>query len=163
MIKKFAIVFLISNLIIFLAVDSANAGLFKKKTAKIEKKTSQEQVKKEEEKKVLVAEIFASWCPGCKNIQPTLDQLIKETSGIEFIQLDVSTPSKAKTSAKLAKDLNILEFYKANKSKTATVGVIVSSTSEVINVFQNNNDIEEYKSAIEEAKTKEKSLYVAPE
>lgn len=163
MIKKFAIVFLISNLIIFLVVDSANAGLFKKKTARFEKKASQEKVKKEEEKKVLVAEIFASWCPGCKNIQPTLDQLIKETSGIEFIQLDVSTPSKAKTSAKLAKDLNILEFYKANKSKTATVGVIVSSTSEVINVFQNNNDIEEYKSAIEEAKTKEKSLYVAPE
>ena len=163
MIKKFTIILLIFNLVVFLAVDSANASLFKKNKGKTEGKATQGQTQKEEEKKVLVAEIFASWCPGCKNIQPTLDQLIKETSGIEFIQLDVSTPSKAKTSAKLAKDLNILEFYKANKSKTATVGVIVSSTSEVINVFQNNNDIEEYKSAIEEAKTKEKSLYVAPE
>ena len=55
-----------------------------------------------------------------------------------------------------------MEFYKANKSKTATVGIIVPSTSEVVNIFQNNNDIEEYKSAIEEAKTKEKSLHVPP-
>lgn len=162
MFKKSILFFVVAILLVNLS-NPVEAGLFKKNKSTAEKKQTQEQGKKHEEKKVLVAEIFASWCPGCKNIQPTIDQLVKDVTDIEFVQLDVSTPSKAKVAAKQAQDLHITEFYRASKSKTATVAVIVPTSGEVVNIFQNNNDIEEYKSAIEEAKTKEKSLHNPPE
>lgn len=113
---------------------------------------------KKENEKVLVVEIYANWCPGCKNIQPTIDQLIKEVSDIQYVQLDVSTPSKAKASEKAAKELNILDFYEVNKSKTATVAIIIPFKREVVSTFQNNNNIDDYKTAIQEGKTKQKAL-----
>ncbi len=161
MFKKLILFLIVAILLVNLS-NPVEAGLFKKNKNIAEKKQTQEQEKKHEEKKVLVVEIFASWCPGCKNIQPTIDQLVKDVTDIEFVQLDVSTPSKAKVAAKQAQDLQITEFYRASKSKTATVAVIVPTSGEVVNIFQNNNDIEEYKSAIEEAKTKEKSLHNPP-
>ena len=160
MIKKVILLLLLLSLFVFTAGDSSNAGFFNRH--KKEKKQATQQIEKKEEKKVLVVEIFASWCPGCKNIQPTLDQLVKETSGINFVQLDVSTPSKFQNSAKIAKDLKITEFYRANKSKTATVAIIAPTTNEIVNVFQNNNSLEDYKTAVQEAKTKEKALENPP-
>lgn len=137
--------------------DSSEAFFFKKK--KEQAKTQPAQVSEKAEKKIIVAEIFASWCPACKNIQPTLDQLAKEGPNIDLVQLDVSTPSKAKEAAKKAKELKIDKFYDANKSKTSTVGIIVPTSSEIVSIFQNNTELEEYKAAIQDAKTKEKALY----
>ncbi len=157
MLKKL-LVFLMLFSFMTITVNDCQAGLFKRN--KTTKRSIKEETKSTEgqEKKILLVEIFASWCPGCKNIQPTLDQLTKEVSGINLIQLDVSTPSKAKLAAKKAQELKIEEFYESNKSKTATVGVIVPTTGEVVTIFQNNNKLTEYKSAIDEAKTKEKTL-----
>lgn len=138
------------------------AGIFGKKAAEKKKdqpvKANPFKVAKKENEKILVAEIYANWCPGCKNIQPTIDQLIKEVSDIKYVQLDVSTPSKAKASEKVAKDLNISDFYEVNKSKTATVGIIIPFKKEVVSTFQNNNNIDDYKTAIQEGKTKQKAL-----
>lgn len=109
----------------------------------------------EKDRKVLVVEIFAGWCPACKNIQPTLDLLQAEVKDITFVKLDVSTPSKANESAKLAKKWGIDDFYKLNKSKTSTVGVFNPWTKKLVAAFQNNNDIDEYKEAIKEAQKQE--------
>lgn len=148
------------------------AGIFGKKDkdgttpsapAKAKKKDEPTKLKsfrvaKKENEKILVAEIYANWCPGCKNIQPTIDQLVKEVTDIQYVQLDVSTPSKAKASDKIAKDLNISDFYEVNKSKTATVAIIIPFKREVVSTFQNNNNIDDYKTAIQEGKTKQKAL-----
>lgn len=147
-------------LLVLLLVNSLNpaaAGFFKKGKTK-KKQPATQTVQKAENKKVLLIQIYASWCPGCKNIQPTLDQLTKENTDFELVQLDVSTPSKAKASAKKAEELKIIDFYNVNKSKTATIGVFVPTTLEVVSVFQNNSVVEDYIQAINEAKTKEKSL-----
>lgn len=158
MIRKgilYILIFLILGCNVF---ERSEAFFFKRhKTPKKE-----ESIKKVEVKKILVVQIFASWCPGCKNIQPTLDQLVKEVEGIDFVQLDVSTPSKAQASLKKAKELNISDFYNANKSKTATVGILVPETSEIISILENNNDLEEYTEAIDKAKTKQKALENLP-
>ena len=141
-------------LFLLLGLNTLNpsfAGLFKKK--KVQKDQVTEQAK---EAMILLVEVFASWCPGCKNIQPTLDQLLAENQDLELIQLDVSTPSKAKIAAKRAEELGVKDFFALNKSKTATVGVVVPS-KELISVFQNNNDLDDYKAAIEKAKTKEQT------
>ncbi len=138
-----------------------NASIFPKKANKAEKINTQvkpEKKDKKEEKKILLVEIYASWCPGCKNIQPTLDQVLKEVSDIELVQLDVSTPSKSKIAEKRANELNIKGFYQANKSKTATVGIIIPFKNDIVSVFHNNNSIDDYKIAIQEAKTKQKVL-----
>ena len=113
-------------------------------------------------KKIILAEIYASWCPGCKNIQPTLDQLLKDFPQIELVQLDVSTPSKAEASQKTAAELMIIDFYNANKSKTATIGVIIPTTGEAVSIFHNENNEEVYKPAIQNAQTKEKEFHLPP-
>lgn len=161
MIRKITLFTFILSLLAFNSFYVADAFFFKKHKA-----TKKEEAIKEEEKKkeaqVLVVQIFASWCPGCKNIQPTLDQLVNEVEDINFVQLDVSTPSKSQTSSKRAKELKINDFYSANKSKTSTVAVIVPGTGEIISIFENNNNLEEYTEAIEKAKTKQKTLENPP-
>ncbi len=160
MIKKTVLLLLLFSLLGFTVNNPSDAGFFKRH--KKGEKQSVQKIEKKEEKKIIVVEIFANWCPGCRNIQPTLDQVVKEFPDINFVQLDVSTPSKAQSSLKLAKELGIIDFYKANKSKTSTVAIITPTTKEAVEVFQNNNNVDEYKTAIEEAKTKEKSLENPP-
>jgi len=158
MVRKVVLYTLIFSILGCNFFERSEAFFFKRhKTPKKE-----ESVKKEEEKKILVVQIFASWCPGCKNIQPTLDQLVKEVKGIDFVQFDVSTPSKAQSSLKKAKELNVTDFYNANKSKTATVAIFVPETGEIVSILENNNDLEEYTEAIEKAKTKQKTLENPP-
>lgn len=157
--KIVALIVLIS--IFMISTDSpSDAFFFKRKKEAI--KESVEKAHKKEEKKILLVQIYASWCPGCKNIEPTLDQLIKEVADINFIKLDVSTSSKAQEASKIAKELKISDFYTSHKSKTATVAIITPTTGEVVTVLENDNDIESYKQAIEKAKTQEKSLENPP-
>lgn len=155
MLKKILLVLTLILSVGLTFTQSSKAGFFKKHK-KVEKKAAPQAVK--EEKTAVVVEIYASWCPGCKNIEPTIDLLLKDHPEVEFVKLDVSTPSKAKESAKKAEELKILEFYNANKSKTATVAVFVPSTTEIVSVFQNNSDIEDYENALKQAKEKEQAL-----
>lgn len=160
MLKKIFTGLLLASLITSIIWEPSSALFFKKhKSAKKEQSKEAVQTPKE----VSLAVIYASWCPGCKNIQPTLDQIEKEFSEkINLVYLDVSTPKHALEAAKKAKELNIIDFYTANKSKTSTVGIIVQKTSEIVSTFQNNNNIDEYKDAIEKALTKARSLENPP-
>ena len=156
MLKKTTIIFLLLFFLINICSEYSSAFLFKRnKASKQPTNNTEKTVQQKDEKKILVVEIFASWCPGCKNIQPILDQLKKELSQINIIQLDVSTPSKAEASRKLAKELKIISFYDANKSKTATVGIVTPTASEVIAVLYNDNNVNAYKAAVQEAEKKE--------
>lgn len=147
---------IVSIFLIIAFTNSSDAFFFKKKP--IDKKEFSQSTISGVKKEVILAEIYASWCPGCKNIQPTIDQLIKDSPEINFVQLDVSTPSKAEESREKAKDLMILDFYNVNKSKTATVGIIVPSSSEIVSVFHNENDTNAYKASIQQAMAKETEL-----
>ena len=123
-------------------------------------KTNSKKESDEVDRRIIVVEIYAKWCPLCRNIEPTLDLLLKEEPDINFVKLDVSTQENAETSEKTAKKLKILDFYNSYKSKTSTVAVFVPSTKEIISSFHNDNDVEKYKTAIKDARTKEKSLEV---
>ncbi len=157
-------IILILMLILFIGItlnNPSSAFLFKKHKGTNSQVTKSKQAVEEKvgDKKIILAEIYASWCPGCKNIQPALDQIVKDFPQIELVQLDVSTPSKAEVSQKWAKDLKIIDFYNANKSRTATVGIVVPTTGEVVSIFYNENNEDLYKSAIQDAETKEKELH----
>lgn len=165
MFRKIVLILMLVSFIGVVTINNSSSAFFFKKHKTTNKQTAKSNEQTNQrigEKKIILAEIYASWCPGCKNIQPTLDLLVKDFPEIELIQLDVSTPSKAEASQKLANDLNIIDFFNANKSKTATVGVIVPTTGEVASIFHNENNEELYKPAIQDAQTKEKELKLPP-
>ncbi len=100
--------------------------------------------------KPVVVDIYASWCPGCKNIAPTLSQL-KQQYGkkASFVVLDVTDAKTSKASMKMAKELGLTSFFNANKSKTSTVAIIDPATGKIMQQFQNNAEITEYISVLD--------------
>jgi thiol-disulfide isomerase/thioredoxin len=84
--------------------------------------------------KPVVVDIYASWCPGCKNIAPTLSQLRQQYG--------------TKASMKMAQELGLTSFFNANKSKTATVAIIDPATGKVMKQFHNNSETADYNSVL---------------
>jgi thiol-disulfide isomerase/thioredoxin len=99
--------------------------------------------------KPVVVDIYASWCPGCKNIAPTLSQLKQQYSTkASFVVFDVTDAKTTKASMKMAQELGLTSFFNANKSKTSTVAIIDPATGKIIKQFQNNAEIAEYSSVL---------------
>ncbi|MCY7368668.1 MAG: redoxin family protein [Chamaesiphon sp.] len=102
--------------------------------------------------KPVVVDIYASWCPGCKNIAPTLSQLKQQYSNkASFVVLDVTDAKATKASMKMATELGLTSFFKANKSKTSTVAIIDPATGKIMKQFQNNAEITDYSSILDRA------------
>jgi thiol-disulfide isomerase/thioredoxin len=100
--------------------------------------------------KPVIVDIYASWCPGCKNIAPTLSQLKQQYgSKATFVVFDVSDSKKTQASMKMAAKLGLTDFFNANKSKTSTVAIIDPATGKVTKQFQNNPELAEYTTVID--------------
>jgi thiol-disulfide isomerase/thioredoxin len=100
--------------------------------------------------KPVVVDIYASWCPGCKNIAPTLSQLKKQYgTKASFVVLNVTDAKTTKASMKMAAELGLTSFFNANKSKTSTVAIIDPATGKIMQQFQNNAEITEYSSVLD--------------
>jgi thiol-disulfide isomerase/thioredoxin len=99
--------------------------------------------------KPVVVDIYASWCPGCKNIAPTLSQL-KQQYGTKanFIVFDVSDSKKTQASMKIAAKLGLTNFFNANKSQTSTVAIIDPTSGKIIKQFRNNPELADYTSTL---------------
>ena len=100
--------------------------------------------------KPVVVDIYASWCPGCKNIAPTLSKL-KQQYGtkINSIVFDVSDAKTTKASMKRAAALGLTDFFTSNKAKTATVAIIDPASGRVLKQFQNNAELADYTTALD--------------
>jgi thiol-disulfide isomerase/thioredoxin len=102
--------------------------------------------------KPVVVDIYATWCPGCKNIAPTLSQLRQQYgTKASFVVFNVSDAKTTKTSIKMAKELGLTSFFNANKSKTSTVAIIDPATGKIMKQFQNNAEITDYSSILDRA------------
>ncbi len=112
-------------------------------------KTDTTPLAKQLQGKPVVVDIYASWCPGCKNIAPTLSQL-KQQYGTKanFIVFDVSDSKATKASMKMAAKLGLTNFFNANKSQTSTVAIINPATGKVIKQFRNNPELTDYTSTL---------------
>jgi thiol-disulfide isomerase/thioredoxin len=99
--------------------------------------------------KPVVVDIYASWCPGCKNIAPTLSQLRQQYAGkANFVVCDVSDSKKTQASMKMAAKLGLTSFFNANKSQTSTVAIIDPATGKVTKQFRNNAELTAYTSIL---------------
>lgn len=95
--------------------------------------------------KPVVVDIYASWCPACRNIAPTLSQLKQEYGGrVHFVVLDVSDrASTAKAQAK-ATALGLGQFFAANKTQTGSLTIVNPKTGQILAQHRNNPNKSDY-------------------
>jgi len=102
--------------------------------------------------KPVLVDIYASWCPACENIAPTLSQLEqKYAQDVHFVIFDVSDKSSTAESEAKAKELGLTEFLAKNKNQTGMLTIIEPSTGKILAQHRNNPNIEDYESVLDKA------------
>jgi thiol-disulfide isomerase/thioredoxin len=102
--------------------------------------------------KPVVVDIYASWCPACKNIAPTVSK-IKQQYGdkITFVTLDVSDKASAAKAEATAKQLGLGKFFAANKTQTGSLTIVDPATGNILGQERNNAELTAYSSVLDSA------------
>ncbi len=102
--------------------------------------------------KPVVVDIYASWCPACKNIAPTVSK-IKQQYGnkITFVTLDVSNKASAAKAVATAKQLGLSKFFAANKTQTGSLTIVDPATGNILAQHRNNADLTAYSTVLDSA------------
>jgi thiol-disulfide isomerase/thioredoxin len=102
--------------------------------------------------KPVVVDIYASWCPACKNIAPTVSK-IKQQYGdkITFVTLDVSDKASAAKAEATAKQLGLSKFFAANKTQTGSLTIVDPATGNILGQERNNAELTAYSSVLDSA------------
>ena len=102
--------------------------------------------------KPVLVDIFATWCSGCRKIEPTLKALKKDYADtVNFVVLDVTDKGTTKAAQAKAEKLGLQDFFATHKSRTATVGILDPSTGEVLKLLRKNPDKGDYAAVLDEA------------
>jgi thiol-disulfide isomerase/thioredoxin len=102
--------------------------------------------------KPVVVDIFAEWCPACKNVAPTLSQLKQEYAGkVHFVVLDITDRSKTLEAETRAQQLGLSDFLATNKSQTGTLTIIDPATGNILAQHRNNPNIADYQTVLDAA------------
>lgn len=102
--------------------------------------------------KPVVVDIYASWCPACKNIAPTVSQLKKQYEGkVNFVVLDVSDRASTAKSEAIARELGLSDFFAANKTQTGSLTIIEPSTGKILAQHRNNANKAAYTKVLDTA------------
>jgi thiol-disulfide isomerase/thioredoxin len=105
---------------------------------------------KELQGKPVVVDVYASWCPACKNVAPTLSQLKQQYGNkANFVVLDVTDRQATAATMKLASKNGLSKFLNANKSQTGTIAIIDPATGKVIKQFRNNATLSDYTAVLD--------------
>ncbi len=126
--------------------DTANVGAGKSIGAPLAKQL---------QGKPVVVDIYASWCPACKNIAPTISQLEKQYAGkVEFIVLDVSDQSTVTAAEAKARELGLSKFLAENKTQTGSLTIVDPLTGNILAQYRNNPNAAAYTKILDAALTK---------
>jgi thiol-disulfide isomerase/thioredoxin len=102
--------------------------------------------------KPVVIDIYASWCPACKNIAPTMAQLKRDYAGkATFVVFDVSDQGKTAKSKALAKQLGLSKFLADNISQTGMVTIVDPANGNILTQHRNNANKSDYVSVLDAA------------
>jgi thiol-disulfide isomerase/thioredoxin len=100
--------------------------------------------------KPVVVDIYASWCPACKNVAPTLAKLNTEYAGkATFVVLDVSDKTTTAKAEATAKKLGLEKFLAENKAATGTIAILDPATGNVLATQRNNATAAAYKTPLD--------------
>jgi thiol-disulfide isomerase/thioredoxin len=102
--------------------------------------------------KPVVVDVYASWCPACKNIAPTLSQLKQQYAGkVHFVELNVTDKSSTAKSEAKAKELGLSKFFAENKTQTGSLTIIDPATGKILSQYRNNPDKTAYTTVLDQA------------
>ncbi len=102
--------------------------------------------------KPVVVDIYASWCPACKNIAPTVSQLKQQYAGkVNFVVLDVSDKASSAKAEATARQLGLSEFFAANKNQTGSLTIVDPATGNILAQHRNNAKKTDYSSVLDAA------------
>jgi thiol-disulfide isomerase/thioredoxin len=102
--------------------------------------------------KPVVVDVYASWCPACKNVAPTLARLKQDYAGkVNFVVLDVSNPSTTSAAKAKAKELGLDKFLNANKSQTGLIAIVDPATGNILAQHRNNSSAAAYTAVLDKA------------
>jgi thiol-disulfide isomerase/thioredoxin len=102
--------------------------------------------------KPVVIDVYASWCPACKNIALTLSQLKQQYAGkVHFVVLDVSDKASTAKSEAKAKELGLSKFFEANKTQTGSLTIVDPKTGKILAQERNNPDKKVYSKVLDKA------------
>jgi thiol-disulfide isomerase/thioredoxin len=102
--------------------------------------------------KPVVVDVYASWCPACKNMAPTVSK-IKQQYGnkITFVTLDVSDKASTAKAEATAKQLGLSKFFAANKTQTGSLTIVDPATGSILKQERNNTELTAYSSVLDAA------------
>lgn len=102
--------------------------------------------------KPVVIDIYASWCPACKNIAPTVSQLKQQYAGkVHFVVLDVSDRASTAKSEAIARELGLSQFLADNKTQTGSLTIVNPSTGKILAQHRNNANKSTYTKVLDAA------------
>lgn len=102
--------------------------------------------------KPVVVDVFAQWCPACKNIAPTLSKLEADYADrVNFVVLDVTDSSTTAEAEAKADQLGLSSFLAANKSQTGMLTIVDPATGNILAQHRNNPKIEDYQTVLDAA------------
>jgi thiol-disulfide isomerase/thioredoxin len=105
--------------------------------------------------KLVVVDVYASWCPACKNIAPTVSQLKEQYAGkVEFVVLDVSDKSTTTAAEATAQELGLSKFLAENKTQTGSLTIVDPATGNILAQYRNNPNKVAYTKVLDAALTK---------
>jgi thiol-disulfide isomerase/thioredoxin len=105
--------------------------------------------------KPVVVDVYASWCPACRNIAPTLAQLRQTYANrVHFVVFDVSDKARTEASMANAQRLGLAGFLKANRTQTGLVAIIDPATGRILAQHRNNADASAYTTVLNNALAK---------
>jgi thiol-disulfide isomerase/thioredoxin len=91
--------------------------------------------------KPVVVEIYATWCPACKNLAATKTALQQQYAGrVNFVVLDVTDKAAVKASETKAQQLGLSQFFNVYKAKTGTITIINPATGKILASEKNNTN-----------------------
>lgn len=102
--------------------------------------------------KPVMVDVFAEWCPACKNIAPTLSQLKEDYAGrVHFVVLDVTNQSTTAEAEAKAEQLGLSSFLATNKSQTGMLTIVDPATGNILAQHRNNPNIADYQTVLDAA------------
>jgi thiol-disulfide isomerase/thioredoxin len=105
--------------------------------------------------KPVIVDIYASWCPACKNVAPALASLNKDYADkANFVVLDVSDQASTAKSLIKAKELGLEKFFTKNQAQTGLIAILDPANGNVLLEKQNNADVATYKQVLDTFKVK---------
>jgi thiol-disulfide isomerase/thioredoxin len=100
--------------------------------------------------KPVIVDVYASWCPACKNVAPTLEKLKKEYAGkANFVILDVSDKAAIAKSTARAKELGLDKFLAKNQTQTGLIAVMDPATGKILAEERDEPEISTYKKPLD--------------